>query len=60
LAEQIPKRECQTPTAIVDNASWHEARRLNWHHFEVHFLPGYCPDPNPIERLWLLLKVDIG
>jgi DDE superfamily endonuclease len=43
---------------IVDNAGWHKAQRLNWHHFEVHFLQGYSPDFNPIERLWLRLKVD--
>ena len=43
---------------IVDNASWHKAQRLNWHHFEVYYLPGYSPDLNPIERLWLRLKVD--
>ena len=43
---------------IVDNASWHKAVRLNWHHFEPHFLPAYSPDLNPIERLWLRLKAD--
>jgi transposase len=43
---------------IVDNASWHKAQRLNWHHFKVHFLPGHSPDFNPIERLWLRLKSD--
>lgn len=43
---------------IVDNASWHKAKRLHWHHFEPHFLPGYSPDFNPIERLWLRLKAD--
>jgi transposase len=26
--------------------------------FEVRFLPGYSPDFNPIERLWLRLKAD--
>jgi DDE superfamily endonuclease len=50
----IPNVECSS----VDNASWHKAKRLNWHHFEVHFLPGYSPDFNPIERLWLRLKAD--
>ncbi len=43
---------------IVDNASWHKATRLNWGHFERRFLPGYSPDFNPIERLWLRLKAD--
>jgi transposase len=26
--------------------------------FERRFLPGYSPDFNPIERLWLRLKAD--
>lgn len=43
---------------VLDNASWHKAGRLNWHHFEPKFLPGYSPDFNPIERLWLRLKAD--
>jgi len=43
---------------LVDNAGWHKAERLNWHHFELHYLPGYSPDFNPIERLWLRLKAD--
>lgn len=43
---------------ILDNASWHKAARLNWHHFEAKFLPGYSPGFNPIERLWRRLKAD--
>ena len=43
---------------ILDNASWHKAARVNWHHFEPQFLPAYSPDFNPIERLWLRLKAD--
>lgn len=43
---------------ILDNASWHKSKRLNWHHFEPMFLPAYSPDFNPIERLWLRLKCD--
>jgi transposase len=31
---------------------------VQWHHFEPKFLPGYSPDYNPIERLWLRLKAD--
>ena len=58
LAEQIPAVDSKRRLLIVDNASWHKAQRLNWHHFEVHYLPGYSPDFNPIERLWLRLKAD--
>ncbi|MDA7657839.1 transposase [Verrucomicrobia bacterium] len=43
---------------ILDNASWHKSKRINWHHFEPMFLPSYLPDFNPIERLWLRVKAD--
>lgn len=43
---------------ILDNASWHKAKRLDWGNFEPLFLPPYSPDFNPIERLWLLLKAE--
>jgi transposase len=41
---------------IVDNASWHKAKSLNWGKFIPLYLPPYSPDFNPIERLWLLVK----
>ena len=41
---------------ILDNASWHKRKSLNWHFFEPLFLPPYSPDFNPIERLWLVMK----
>ena len=58
LAKAIPKKEGVRQILIVDNASWHRAARVRWHHFEPKFLPGYSPDFNPIERLWLRLKAD--
>jgi len=41
---------------ILDNASWHKSRQLNWHGMKHEYLPPYSPDFNPIERIWLLLK----
>jgi hypothetical protein len=35
----------------MDNASWHKASRLNWHHFEPVYLPAYSLDFNPIVSL---------
>jgi transposase len=58
LAEAIPPDPQKRRILILDNASWHKALRLNWHHFECKFLPSYSPDFNPIERLWLRLKAD--
>jgi transposase len=58
LAEAIPPDPGKRRILILDNASWHKAARLCWHHFESQFLPGYSPDFNPIERLWLRLKAD--
>ncbi len=41
---------------ILDNASWHKKKSLQWHHFEPLYLPPYTPDFIPIERLWLVMK----
>jgi transposase len=41
---------------VLDNASWHKTKSLNWHFFEPLYLPPYSPDFNPIERLWLVMK----
>ena len=43
---------------ILDNASWHKRKNLNWHFFEPIYLPPYSPDFNPIERIWLIMKAD--
>ena len=43
---------------ILDNASWHKRKNLNWHFFEPVYLPPYSPDFNPIERIWLIMKAE--
>jgi transposase len=43
---------------IMDNANWHKNKRTRWGAFELIYLPGYSPDLNPIERLWLLVKAE--
>lgn len=42
---------------IADNASWHKPKCIDWHGFEKMFLPPYSPDLNPIERIWLVMKM---
>jgi transposase len=58
MAKAVPPKEGVRQVFILDNASWHKAARVKWHHFEPKFLPGYSPDFNPIERLWLRVKAD--
>jgi transposase len=43
---------------VLDNASWHKAKRLDWHNITPMYLPPYSPDLNPIERLWARVKAN--
>ena len=43
---------------VVDNASWHKSKALDWGAFEPLFLPPYSPDFDPIEKLWMLIKAE--
>ena len=55
MAEEVP--DTGSPIyLILDNASWHKAKSLNWHHLTPKFLPPYSPDFNHIERLWQRIK----
>ncbi len=58
LAQSVPPKTGVRRMLVLDNASWHKVKTLQWHHFEPLFLPPYSPDLNPIERLWLCLKAD--
>ena len=58
MAKAMPRKEGIRQLLILDNASWHKSARLCWPHFEPKFRPGYSPDFNPMERLWLRLKAD--
>lgn len=43
---------------ILDNARFHDCQKVweylqRWsHRIELHFLPKYAPETNPIERVW--------
>lgn len=56
MAEEVPPIKGRRCVLVLDNASWHKAGSLNWHHIEPVYLPPYSPDFNPIERLWQRLK----
>ena len=56
LAHEYPPKPNKSYRLILDNATWHKAKKLNWHHFIPTYLPSYSPDFNPIERLWRMIK----
>ena len=56
LNELAKETEGRQVILALDNASWHKAKKLTWHHIEAKYLPPYSPDLNPIEELWLVLK----
>lgn len=50
-------KENQHSIMIVDGAGWHHAKSLIIpENITLHFLPAYCPELNPIERLWKWIK----
>ena len=58
LAQENPPVAGRRAILVLDNASWHKVKRLNWHHFQPEYLPPRSPDLNAIERLWLRMKAD--
>jgi transposase len=46
---------------LLDNSGAHTAQHLRWpEHVRCVWLPPYCPELNPIERVWRDLKDDIA
>ena len=42
---------------VVDRAAWHRSKSLSVpNNITLLHLPPYCPELNPIERLWLYMK----
>jgi transposase len=41
---------------ILDNASWHRRKSMQWRGWQPMYLPPYSPDLNVIERIWLIMK----
>lgn len=56
MAREVPETKGRKVILVLDNASWHKAKGLNWHHIDPLYLHPYSPDFNPIERLWQHLK----
>jgi transposase len=46
---------------LLDNSGAHTAQRLRWpENVRAVWLPPYCPELNPIERVWRDLKDDLA
>lgn len=56
MAQEAPASPGRKVMLVLDNASWHKTKSLQWRHIEPVYLPPYSPDFNPIERLWQHLK----
>jgi transposase len=56
MAAEAPEIKGRRVVLVLDNASWHKTKALQWHHIKPVYLPPYSPDFNPIERLWQHLK----
>ena len=50
---------------VVDNASWHKAKKVNEfleennHRLQINYFPRYSPEYNPSEQCWKALKRDL-
>jgi transposase len=60
--ERLSRRAGRKVMVISDNARYHHANlHAPWReevsdHFQLHFLPPYSPELNPIERVWKLIR----
>ena len=46
---------------LLDNSGAHTAQRIRWPaHVQPVWLPPYCPELNPIERVWRDVKDDLA
>jgi transposase len=46
---------------LLDNSGAHTAQRIQWpENIRYVWLPPYCPELNPIERVWRDLKDDLA
>jgi putative transposase len=46
---------------LLDNSGAHTAQQIRWpEHVRCVWLPPYCPELNPIERVWRDLKDDLA
>lgn len=57
FSEALGGLEC---ILVLDGAGWHKSKELQVpENVEIVYLPPYCPELNPVERLWLYIKQNI-
>ena len=61
LARVYPASTYPRVVIMIDNAPWHRGGLVTevlqeFPHIEFYRLPSYCPDLNPIERFWKILR----
>jgi transposase len=61
IARIYPAGRYPRVVIMLDNAPWHRGRLVTsvlqaFPHLEFYRLPSYCPDLNPIERFWKILR----
>jgi len=57
FAQKYPQEEI---ILVMDGASWHKSQKLRIpKNIKIIFLPPYCPELNPVERLWLYMKKEV-
>ena len=61
IARASPATRYPRVVIMVDNAPWHRGSLVTdvlqeFPYLEFYRLPSYCPDLNPIERVWKLLR----
>jgi transposase len=45
---------------IMDGAGWHKSKNLIIpNNIQIVLLPPYCPELNPVERLWRYIKDNV-
>jgi transposase len=51
------KRLGKEAVVIMDGAGWHKSKDLEVpDNITIEILPPYCPELNPVERLWKYVK----
>ena len=55
--EEISKEKKEDFILIMDGAGWHKSKNLIIpKNIQIELLPPYCPELNPVERLWRFIK----